>query len=263
MINQVKINWAIQQARIVLDDVGISCAAEFGLYNLLYARGVDIILDKKINGSDARISFKDDKSVIAIDSKIKSLKRKNFILAHELAHFELHRSIMERIHLDDYNSLNSWFSGGHHEIEANYFAGEILMPEKKFKSLITDHPFSLGTLSKMSDNFESSLIATALQFSKYGNFPICIINTESGRIAWTKLSEDFPLKFIENGDPIPNNSVAGEMFYEYKNYDTPEEIESSTWFSKDFKLEEYEDLVLFEQCYKNSPTSITSILWTK
>lgn len=263
MINQVKINNAIFYARNVLDSIGIEYASEFGINNLLYARGIDIILATKIVGSEARISMKGDKSLISISEGIKQQSRINFILAHELGHYELHRNLLEAIHLDDYNSLNSWFSGGHHEIEANYFASELLMPKNKFIESCPKSEFSLDSINKLCEIFESSLTSCSLQFCNYGNYPVSVVHSDNGLIKWSKSSNDFPLKYIESGDPISPASVAGDMFYNATKCDGPEEIEASAWFSKDHDYQEQKEIELFEQCFRSSSNSIISIIWTK
>lgn len=263
MINYVNISQAISKARKILGNIGIEYAKEFGLQNILYARGIDLILTTKIVGSDARISMRGNRAIVSINETIKQESRINFILAHELAHYELHSDLISAIHLDDYNSFNSWFSGGHHEIEANYFASELLMPRTSFIKHCPQIGFSLDSIDKLATLFGSSLSSCSLQFCNYGNYPICVVHSENGIIKWSKSSEDFPLRYVEAGDPLSNNSVAGDLFYDNVMSNNPEEIEASAWFSKDHNYAELSDIELFEQCFTPSSNSITSIIWTK
>lgn len=260
-INQVKVGLAKVKASQVLDYCGVEFANQLGLYEILYGRGIDMILSKNIFGSEARISFRNNKSIVTLNEKNKNEAKRNFTLAHELAHFEIHKNILQSVHIDDANSLNSWFTGGHHEIEANCFAAELLMPKKSFIKYLPTDEFSIESIRKLSNIFNSSLTSTAIQFKEYGNYPICLISSQNGLIKWSCCSDDFPLKFIPNGNKISVNSVAGELYNNSIVYQEPQIINCSVWFSEDREYPEFSNILFYEQCIKLSNNSILSLIW--
>lgn len=259
----IKTRKARVKAREVLQYCGINFAAETEIENILYSRGIDMILSKHIEGSEARISFKENKAIVTVNSKIRYPKKKNFVLAHELGHFELHRKILKTIHIDNSDSLSSWFSGGDHEIEANAFASELLMPEESFQSIYNDSIFSIKLINEISEHYQASITSVLLQYLNYGKFPICMIYSKDAKVIWSNASDDFILKYIPKGISVPTNSVAGEFYYEQILYDQPEEIEAATWYSNDFKYPEHKDLKFYEQCIALPNNSIISVIWNK
>lgn len=260
-LNRIKINFARMRAREILNYCGISYASEIDLTDILYARGIDIILSKEIDGSEARISFKEGRSVVSINSKINSINKYNFVLAHELAHYELHQDILKAIHIDNSNSINSWFSGGQHEIEANCFAAELLMPKKSFQIEVQNKPLSLNEIKRLSNLFKCSLTAVCLQYLNYGTTPFCIICSENGKVKWSKTTEDFKLKYIPISMPVSPNSVSGEYYFQNKFYEFREEITASVWFSNDYNFENFKNMILYEQCVRLSKNSILSLIY--
>lgn len=79
-------------------------------------------------------------------STITSKRRNNFTIAHELGHYVLHSMLgenkLEAKRDDSENSLA--------EIEANYFAAELLMPESNLKSEEQDDNVELAKIYDVS-----------------------------------------------------------------------------------------------------------------
>jgi Zn-dependent peptidase ImmA (M78 family) len=92
--------------------------------------------------------------------KINSLdhpRRQRFTLAHELAHFCLHR------HLNAAFKDVVFFRGGNQsieEIQANNFASKLVMPEKKFREAIAQ---GKNSIEQLSDLFQVSSLAVRVR----------------------------------------------------------------------------------------------------
>ncbi len=85
-------------------------------------------------------------------NKNQSSTTRTFTLAHELGHFLLHKDNNNfRIDLEDYATDDSY----NQETEANYFAGEILMPKEKFISVLKN----AGNLDNVAEAFGVSVPA--------------------------------------------------------------------------------------------------------
>ena len=83
------------------------------------------------------------------------LNRLRFTIAHELAHFFLHRGIPRKEHFSSLAAFDAWsanYDGNKYEIEqeANEFAGRLLVPERRLRKYFED--FS-GPISRVFPNF--------------------------------------------------------------------------------------------------------------
>ncbi|MBX2897980.1 MAG: ImmA/IrrE family metallo-endopeptidase, partial [Cyclobacteriaceae bacterium] len=98
-------------------------------------------------------------------------KRGRFTLAHELGHFFIdeHRLGLKSGTLQPHGSITELKDKDLIELEADYFASCLLMPETKFKtrSALTKK-FSLATITDLSDAFQASIVSTVIRFSEVG-----------------------------------------------------------------------------------------------
>ena len=124
VVDGILVKHKIKQAPIPIDEIVRSLKIEVK---------VDEV-DNDLSGFLFRDS--DEKRVVIGTNKKHHPNRQRFTLAHELAHFYLHDG--ERVHLDQgrlafkINRRDTRSSSGEddEEREANYFAAELLMPEK-------------------------------------------------------------------------------------------------------------------------------------
>lgn len=219
------------------------------------------IKEKKLTGSEGRILIKGDSGIITIDSSIASEGKRNFVLAHEIGHFLMHKDSLS-LFLDTDTTLNEWFKKGNHENEANYFATEFLMPQNLFIQKIENMKLSLSLIEDLCAYFHTSILATFLRYIDYGKYPVMIIFIENGLVKWKKASKDFPFTWIPKDSKLPIYTVAGDLFYNKVNEDEPQLIDAIEWFSEDSEIKYKKHWKLWEQCYRVSPTGIISCLWT-
>lgn len=89
------------------------------------------IFEKNLNGTEDAYSIWSQQGIPFIILGVnKTGVRRNFDLAHELGHLLLHRGV-------DFESLDK-FDLQKKESEANKFASDLLLPEKRFKQAISD-----------------------------------------------------------------------------------------------------------------------------
>lgn len=138
----------------------------------------EIILGRKafyeeipLTGKEGEIISVGDRSIISINSNIQFETKKRFVAAHELGHFEMHRKL-KPIFTDTEKDLLNWYKGGPHEMEANEFAAEFLMPSALFYNECTKRRFGPDVIEDLANRFKVSRIATTLKFVKRGNFPV-------------------------------------------------------------------------------------------
>lgn len=89
-------------------------------------------------------------------------RRQRFTLAHELAHYALHKNTSNNFEDKvlfrslEFNSM---------EIEANEFAAELLMPEAEFTEYIKNHS---NNINDIANNFDVSALAVRMRAKKLG-----------------------------------------------------------------------------------------------
>lgn len=156
-------------AKKVLYESGLDDPTEMPLEEIIFGRGA-FYSEKPLVGKDGEIVTIDNKSMITVNANISFSGRKRFVAAHELGHFEMHRKLSPII-TDTEQDLLSWFLGGKHEVEANEFASEFLMPSDKFYQECRNKVFSTSVIDHLSDRFQVSKTAAILKFVKAGIIP--------------------------------------------------------------------------------------------
>ena len=109
------------------------------------------------------IEKRETKWVIGVN-KYHSSQRQRFTLAHEFAHYHLHRHVLQdQKHLDmalfRTNEINPI------ETEANEFAGELLIPNEKFKEYLNN---GVTKIRDLADKFDVSISAIRYKAYKLG-----------------------------------------------------------------------------------------------
>lgn len=227
------------------------------------ANSIGLIIKKvSISGSDGRILINGDTGIISINSNINYAPRINFIIAHEIGHFILHKEL-GILFSDTVKSLSEWYKKGPHEQQANEFASELLMPELLFRYMVNGKPLNIDLIIELSNYFQVSRMAACLRYITHGEYPAMLVFIEYGMIKWKYCSNDFPFPFLRNGTKVPALSVAGDYFYQNRLEEKPEVVDAIEWFPEDFNIKHQTDFKLWEQCYKVSDNGVVSFLWTK
>lgn len=189
-------------------------------------------------------------------------KKGRFTLAHELAHYiinEHQRGIAdgEFLHASKFDVNRT----DPREREADHFAGVLLMPTQRFRSVKTSRKFSIDTIFQLSEEFQTSFLSTVQRFCEIGTHSVCIVFSQNNIVKWYRKSADFPdwaFRF-KIGQPLPSTTVAGEFYSNTQTkYTGFEEMNPSIWFYDKWSVSGR----MREQCYySNSYGYVISILW--
>jgi Zn-dependent peptidase ImmA (M78 family) len=212
---------------------------------------------KPIEGAQGRIIFKEKstKSFITINSAINYGPKKKFVLAHELGHALIHRE-GNQIFVCDEQDLNRWDIDSNLEAEANSFAAELIVPEKKFKEL-SKGEFSSEQIRDLSNHFGFSLTAMSIRYTKIGLEKCYSVYSTNGVIKWISWTDDFYLGQIHRGSRIPKGTNT-HRYYNKGVKKGKEVVLAKTWFSECHK----QDIYLYEDCiYLDQYNSAITLLW--
>ena len=128
-------------------------------------------LDEELSGM---VYVNEDTSIIGVNA-LHHPNRQRFTIAHECGHLILHKAqITKEVHVDkEFPMLmrDSVSAAGisEMEIEANFFAAELLMPEALLAKALGNEPFDIddeGAVSALARNFKVS--PSAMRF-RLGN----------------------------------------------------------------------------------------------
>jgi len=240
--------------------LGWTCPSDYTLDEIANALGI-IVKSVPIKGCEGRILARGNTGVISVNEKISHVGKRNFVIAHEIAHFLLHKHLMN-FFSDTDKTLSDWHQKGPHEREANAFASEFLMPVTLFKSKVVGKKLSIGLIEETSKFFNVSLLATFLRYTSYGSYPAMVIFMENGIVRWKQASTDFPFQWLPIGSNVPAWTVAGDHFFNNTHEDKPVKVNAIEWFPDDKQIKYKTDWKLWEQCYPISQTGLVSCLWT-
>lgn len=129
-------NNPISAATDLHNKIGWTNPEDFTLVEIANALGIAVKVEQ-IKGSEGRILINGESGIISISSNIIHPGKRNFILAHEIGHFILHKNL-HALFSDTHKTLSDWYKNGPHEVEANTFAAELLMPSELFKKKLVE-----------------------------------------------------------------------------------------------------------------------------
>jgi len=266
----MKISKGSNAAKELLDDLGFDEITDIPID--LFASGLNAtVIETDLINCDGKITFGKDKVIIKVDSKISFPARKRFVLAHEIGHLVMHRNYSlppeTFLNLSLIAGLENHMKSGVQEVEANEFAGELLMPEKIFLEAAHGRKFSPALLKSLAERFKASITAVAFRCLYFDLHPFALFYIENGIQRYWRKSSSFRVWVpeVKNGLEPPSNSVAMEYIrsnydFIYKQDDKAQLIKKSTWFDIERLRQEENDI--YEYCIPTkSNKSVLSVVW--
>lgn len=257
------------KAKALLNDCGLDEITDLPMD--LFVAGLDaILIEEKLNNCDGKIIFGVSKTIIKVNSSIQFKERKRFVIAHEIGHLLMHKSM--QIPEDAFSNFNiiagmeKTLKNGVHELEANEFASELLMPEDLFVKEAKISKFSPALIKKLSERFKTTLTATVFRYLQLDIYPICLVFIENGIVKYWKKSDDLKVwlgnhtKLAPPLDSVASEYIKGNYEFLYKLEDKAQIISKSTWFN----LGNYHDenTEFYEYCIPTKRyKTILSIIW--
>jgi hypothetical protein len=196
---------AIKRAKDIVKDLAIEEPSHLSIEAIAFHRGA-FIKEGFMQGADGRLVTSGARGIITVREDIPEWGRKRFVMAHELGHYELHRQASPAISCSDDDFLK-WNQESYLEVEANYFAGELLMPEEMFRHRITRKELSAELLNSLADTFSTSLTATAIRVVTLRPEYALVCSTPN-RIKWFVIDTDWcPIYLNIHGKVHPASMV--------------------------------------------------------
>jgi hypothetical protein len=188
---------------------------------------------------------------------VREVGTRRFIIAHEMGHFFNERSKLNRCTPQDIVPVKSKRES---ENDANDFATELLMKEDWYIDFVMNKDPSIQTIREAAEYFGVSLSATAIRYSRLGNYPVAVIMVHNRKVSWSSINEFFPYQFV--GKSYVNFYSEAERFFGGQEVDTqPHSILEDAWFQNDRNFRKERHLLL-EQCLPMpSYNSMLVVVW--
>ncbi len=216
---------AEKKASEIIDGYGITFPEHIRLEDIAFALRARIV-EGPLTGAAASLVRRGSYATIRIPADEHYLPRKRFSVAHELGHLILGHGHSVRLVCTADNMLD-WNHQPGQETEANFFAGELLLPEKLFKDRCDVREVNFAPVRKLAEEFTTSRTATAIRFVRFCPEACALVFSRESKICWFYKSESW-WPFIRRG-PLDINTFAANYFRDIEVPDEPLEVDGDAW----------------------------------
>ena len=206
---------------------GFTTPADLVLEDLAFALGV-VVLEGRLDSADARLIRRGEKGLIRVKEDIPERGRKRFAVAHEIGHWVLHQAVSQVLSCTS-EDMVAGYKGSAPEIEANYFAAELLMPEGLYRQRAGTTTPSAELLRELANYFQTSLTATVVRFVEVAEDGCAMVLTENGQVRWWRASERFDGFWLDAKTEVSPHTVAGAYLNGEPLPASAEEVDGEAW----------------------------------
>jgi len=183
-------------------------------------------------GCDGRMVRAGDQALITVRASIDRLGQRRFIIAHELGHVLLHPGIRQIDQVDIRQTRNFNHYQEPEELEANYFAAELLMPKAFFQNDAKDIEPSWAAIRTLAERYQTTQSATAIQYVHCTKEAVMLVASENGVRQWF-VASDYARDFFHNDEErVHRYSCAHELLAEGKTQSRASDVPAGAWFDR-------------------------------
>jgi hypothetical protein len=198
------------------------------------------------------------RGTVVLNKNIREDGRKLFTLAHEIGHYLLpdqqdHAGPCSRDEIAQWSSKLPL-----PELQANCFAAEVLMPERKLTAVLQKEP-RFDLVSQIAAQWQTTLTAALYRYVELSKFRIAMVWSTKCRSIWYKPSQEFG-RAIELGE-LSAESYAYDCFHGQHVPAQLEPVPAKAWLYEANLLEDAK--ILEQSVYLPFYTSTLSLLYLK
>lgn len=210
------------RARLVCKALNITSPTDIVIEDIAMARGV-YVTEGRLDGAEARLLRSGQRGLVRVKADLLELGRKRFAVAHELGHWEMHgeRSPLALCTGEDIAA----YGGTAPEIEANAFAGELLMPTLLVRPHCDGVTPRLDAIRAVAQEFRTTLTAAAVRFVEECRETCVVVFSVGRKVKWWRASERSRI-WIEPGWDLDQRSSA----WDGKESRHMEDVAAPAWF---------------------------------
>lgn len=242
MTNHIHNTIPVAEARLVVEECGVTTPDDIDV-TLIAARYDAFVREQPLQGADGMMIRKGKQALISVRDSIPEPGKKRFVIAHELGHVLLHPTVKQHdlFALGEVDRLS--YRQSREEIEANYFAAELLMPQHLFSPMLGKVEPSFAEIQRLAEVFHTTLSATAIQFAKHSKEPCVFAISKDLQRPWFCIPDGFEFR-LRCPERIHAYSCAAEALNLGQRLVRASDVPAGVWFEdysdtgKDYITEE-------------------------
>lgn len=241
------------RAEALVAELGVTAPQELDIEAIAFDSGMTVVYEH-LTGCEASLVGYRDRAIATIKPSVVR-GRERFSIGHELGHWHLHRGRSFQCRVDDPSTNLS--SDRAAEKEADSFASHLLLPGYLFKPRVAQliQP-NFQQLSALADEFEASLMATALRLAAIDTLPVIIACYRKDGIVWNMTAPDVPYRWSLK-DQLDDDSFTYDLLNFGKECTCLGKQSADAWFEND----DADDYEVLEQCIPSNGKTALVLLY--
>lgn len=183
-----------------------------------------------IRGCDGHMSRSEKSAIITVRASIERLGQRRFVVAHELGHVLMHPVARQVDEVDEKQTRNFSLKQKPEEMEANYFAAELLMPHPMFARDAAGLEPSWDSMEALADRYRTTYSSTAIQYLRCTKESVVLAASDSGARTWFAFSEYGRDFFLVEATRIHRYTCANELLESDKTRSRADDVPAGAWF---------------------------------
>lgn len=248
---------ARQAARALSRRFGVTAPAHINIEAFAARLGATVIVGS-LEGAVAQLVRVGSEAHIIVSDRVTDTCAIRFSIAHELGHLvlghpsrppsELCGGVRGRERMAPSDERN-------HELEANAFAGELLMPYHLVQRWCDVSPVSMDIPWRIAREYNVSILASAIQFAELSSERCAAVFSARREVMWSAQSATFS-RDIPRGKRIDPESVAWDFFVKGTLDDRAQPVPADAWFDTTAEVDIVEHSIASPQ-----HGTVLSLLW--
>jgi len=193
----------------------------------------------------------DDKFGILYATYLENPGFERFSISHEIGHYYLpgHPEVIlvDGIH----QSRAGFISNDKYEMEADYFAANLLMPTCLFETALDKAGIGLDAIERLADQCNTSLTATAIRYAQHAPEAVAIIISTDTQIDYCFMSDTLKefkgLDWLRKDTPVSSYTITHNFNKKVSNISEGVRKDGDTnlqyWFGGDHDIEMLEEVI--------------------
>jgi Zn-dependent peptidase ImmA (M78 family) len=183
----------------------------------------------RLEGCHGRMVRSDHTALITVNEAITRPGQRRMIIAHELGHVILHPHIKQMDEVDVTQTRNFNHRQRPEELEANYFAAELLMPKQFFKPVVNRCEPGWAAIRQLATRYQTTQSAAAIQFVHFSNEPVILIASENGTRRWYVVGDQALDFFPREEDSVHRYSCASVLLQGTGTQERAQDVPAGMW----------------------------------
>jgi Zn-dependent peptidase ImmA (M78 family) len=230
---RARIDAARREARKLTKRFGVELASDVHVDGFAKQLGVDIAY-ARIDGADAQLVVGIGHACIYVSDRLVVSWRRRWAVAHELGHFVMKHPSPPPAALSEPTPSHDGSALTAHEIEANHFALELLMPACTVRAIKASGHVTLAGPSQLASACDVALELAVLRVIESTRHACAVALSSAGTIRWTSTSRRARIL----GDLRAANrlldpgSLASRYFDGRRGSDRPALVPAASWLER-------------------------------